>query len=695
MVPILLYLFATTLSAAGVRVEFDPRSVSIGPFPADYLTTSDGAQRTFRRVDLPLGDCTGRSSDCGELRLINQLDGFSPTARATVKFSGAINPDTLKAGVFYVWLDQLQNGRAPLKPEGRLTPMNQLIYDPSSNTAYGKPDEVLEGARRYALIVTDAVRDRAGDPVEIDPGFRLCLDGRVGASYCADVVAALAKAQPLVNPRRIVAASVFTTLSTTAWYEQASAIVDRVYPDFRPQREPLNLAGLRSVTLHQQVATGGGNRFEDSTLAVPAALLQQFGVGRVAFGSFRSPRFLGASRIIPALPTAGELPMPADTEQIFFHVWLPARPAPPGGYPVILAGHGINDDRFGMPTVLASAASAGFAVVAMSAVGHGYGPESTIRLQLADSTIEIPAPGRGFDLTGDGRIDAFEGCIFSIPGAPLGGRDCIRQTVVDYMQMVHTIRDGVDLDGDGTPDLNPLAITWYGQSLGSFYGTIATAMSPGISAGVMNTGGGYLLEAARLSPRFRPLFLVGPLAAREPRLLNTATGLEEDIPLRDEPVRIRTLPGAAAIQDMLERTEWLESLGAPAAVAAQLKQTPQPGSRPKRTLFQIALGDRTVPNPANSTLIRAAGAREQTSVYRFDKARAVAVDLLPDPHTFLVPIGPTSQALISLAALQQGFQFLASGAEQVPDVNALVRASFGVDLFEVPAELPERLNFIP
>jgi hypothetical protein len=102
----------------------------------------------------------------------------------------------------------------------------------------------------------------------------------------------------------------------------------------------------------------------------------------------------------------------------------------------------------------------------------------------------------------------------------------------------------------------------------------------------------------------------------------------------------------------------------------------------------------TVPNPANSSLIRAAGGREQTSLYRFDKARAVDSSLPVNPHTFLLPIGPTSQALISLATLQQGFQFLAGSGEQVPDANALVRGAFGTDLFEVPAELPEKTNFV-
>lgn len=691
---LLLVCLPALASAAGVRVQFDPRDPQTGPFPTDFLTTSDGAQRTFRRVNLPMPDCNTRPSDCGEVRLINSLDGFSPNARLTVRFSGAINPETLKGGLSYVWLNQLQAGRQPVKPEGTLTAANQVVYDPATNTGYAKPDLILEGARRYLVIVTDAVRDRAGDPVETDSGFQLCLDGRVGGDYCKELAEAVDRVRASVNPRRIVGASLFTTLSTTAWLEQAAAIVHRVGPNYRRQRDPVSLANIQSITLREQTATRGDNRFSDTVLPFPTALLAQFGVGRVAFGSFRSPRFIAPNQIIPPVPSSGEMPMPAETEEIFFHVWLPAQPAPPGGYPVLLAGHGITDSRFGMPTFAALAASAGFAVVAMNAVGHGRGPETAVRLGLRDgTTLEVAAPGRGVDLTGDGRIDSVEGCIFTVPGAPLGGRECLRQTAVDYMQMVHAIRDGMDLDGDSTPDLNPGAILYLSQSMGGFYGTLALAVIPEISAAVVNVPGGSLAEAGRISPVFRPVFTTSALATRQPALLNKGDDFDEDMPLRDQPVRVRTLAGAAELQDFFERVEWIESLGAPAAVAAHLRTAPIPGIRPKRVLFQIALGDQSVPNPVNSALIRAAGAQEQTSLYRHDRARTAVPELAANPHTFLVPLGPPQQQLISLAAAQQALAFLGGLDLTVPDVNTLLREAFRQDLFEVPAALPEATNF--
>ena len=83
-------------------------------------------------------------------------------------------------------------------------------------------------------------------------------------------------------------------------------------------------------------------------------------------------------------------------------MWLPKASAPPKGYPVLLAGHGITDSRFGMPSVMAAANNLGFAVIAMNAVAHGNGPKSSFRIQRNDgSVVEFPAPGRGLDLDGD------------------------------------------------------------------------------------------------------------------------------------------------------------------------------------------------------------------------------------------------------------------------------------------------------
>jgi hypothetical protein len=165
------------------------------------------------------------------------------------------------------------------------------------------------------------------------------------------------------------------------------------------------------------------------------------------------------------------------------------------------------------------------------------------------------------------------------------------------------------------------------------------------------------------------------------------------IPLRYEPVRVRTGAGLADLQDFYERVEWLEAAGAPAALAPHLRQATLPGSTVKRVLIQIALGDRTVPNPSSATLIRAASLQHQTSLYRHDVARAAAPGFSANPHTFLIPQGTPGEVLVATAALSQALEFLLGVGEFVPNPNGLVRPLFGRDLFEVPPAPPERLNF--
>src|ERR1700682_4891744 len=70
--------FAPTLAAAsGVHPLFNLQSTTQSPFPSDRFTQRDSRQKTKLRVNLPLPDCTTRPSDCLDVRLLNQLDGFN------------------------------------------------------------------------------------------------------------------------------------------------------------------------------------------------------------------------------------------------------------------------------------------------------------------------------------------------------------------------------------------------------------------------------------------------------------------------------------------------------------------------------------------------------------------------------------------------------------------------------------------
>ncbi len=675
--------------AAGVRVSFDPSRPEVGPFPTDFLTVPDTAQRNGLRVNLPLPDCKAQPSDCGEIGQLNLLDGFNPNTRITIKFTGPINPDTLRDGVFYIALDPVLPGRFMLGPVGQAIPIDQPIWDPSTNTAYAKPDSQLEAGRRYLIVVTDRVRDTAGDPVTADPNFNACITQGTATIYCAKLSSSLPHVQPLAAGSTVVSASVYTTVAASAWFEQVLPIVDKTPANFARTgtANTISMAKVSGITVHQHTGTNPDS-FTDNVLPATADLIAQLGIGGIAFGSFQSPRFADKSLSIPLIPT-NSAPQVTGTEEVFFHVYLPKTPAPVRGYPVIIAGHGYGDDSFGIASVIAAANAVGYAVIGMDAVGHGGGPKTSVIFTSTDGTkTTFPAPGRAVDFDGNNKFDLPEGCIILLPGNPVGGRDCYRQTVVDYLQLIHAIRTGIDLDGNGTVDLDPTFINYYGQSYGGGYGALLTAVSPDIKSAVLNVPPGSQADT-RMSVGQRPLAILA-LASRQPSLLNKGVDFIDDIPLRYQAVKLRTTPGAAAIQEFIERLDWLEAPGSAIIHAAYMKQATLPGEAIKKVLFQFAFGDQTVANPSTSALIRSAYMWNQVSMYRHDIARTLDPTIPLNPHTYLVPFGTTLQTIVGFAALQQGITFIASGSEQVPDANQLVHALTGKDLFETPTFDPEQ-----
>jgi len=275
--------------------------------------------------------------------------------------------------------------------------------------------------------------------------------------------------------------------------------------------------------------------------------------------------------------------------------------------------------------------------------------------------------------------------------------------VVDLMQLARVIRLGLDLDGDGKPDLDPSRIYYAGQSLGAIYGTMLTAVEPTVRAAALNVGGATTMDIARWSPSYRSLANQA-MGLRLPSLLNKGNGYDEDYVLPDQPVKVTTTAGAIAIQDVFETLEWLGMAGDPMAFAPHLRVSPLAGlSGTRPVLMQFARGDQTVPNPANSGLIRAAGLQSSTWMYRHDLARAKAPDLPVNPHPYLVlfvsldggaiQLPGLSGLAISLDAQQQIAGFLAADGATIADPNSLSRLLVGIRVFEMPGTLPVDLGF--
>ena len=141
-----------------------------------------------------------------------------------MNFSGPIDPNTLKPGVVFVWRDNLTSEEPGTGPSAQISAINQVIYDPATNTAYAKPNDVFGQHRRCALIVTDAVLDTTGNPALPDPNFTNCIQSPPN-DYCNGLQQVVQKLGMAALPGNIIAASIFTTMSVTAWLEPLSSVI--------------------------------------------------------------------------------------------------------------------------------------------------------------------------------------------------------------------------------------------------------------------------------------------------------------------------------------------------------------------------------------------------------------------------------------------------------------------------------------
>src|SRR6266511_5533403 len=174
-----LTIFTLTSSAVradpspAVHPRFDLASVTGAPFPSDLYTIADPRNRTGRRVNMPLPDCSTRPSDCNDLAVVNTLDGFNLLPRISVPFDVDIDPESVSSrSIFIVELAQEGEDTIVAKSVG----INQVVWDPATLTLHVESDEVLRQTTRYAVIVTNAIHDASGRPVQASHEFKRFID---------------------------------------------------------------------------------------------------------------------------------------------------------------------------------------------------------------------------------------------------------------------------------------------------------------------------------------------------------------------------------------------------------------------------------------------------------------------------------------------------------------------------------------
>lgn len=140
-------------------------------------------------------------------------------------------------------------------------------------------------------MVTDSVRDALGNQLVSTDAFRSCL-GAPKEEYCRQLSVAEPTVAAFFPGGKILALSIFTTLSATAWLEGARVAAQYVAPEVK-RVAMVRLRDFTAGILKLQTHTNPGT-FED--LIVPVSVILSGGADRLFFGSYTAPDFLDSQQ---------------------------------------------------------------------------------------------------------------------------------------------------------------------------------------------------------------------------------------------------------------------------------------------------------------------------------------------------------------------------------------------------------------
>jgi len=734
--------------AAGTYPRFELGAMDTSPFPSNLWTVRDHDQITGLRVSLIKPDCSVRLSDCEDIDILNTLDGFNLQPRIAIPFSGAIDPASVTSDTVFLLAiddddddrgrDRDRHGRDHDDDDDRgrdrdrrgrdrrndddatRVGINWIVWDPATLTLFVESDQFLAQVTRYALIVTTGVRDAAGNRIVASPEFAAFRHGhsddddddddddergsgdRRTRRYREAIEDALDAARRAgISKKKIAVASVFTTQSITAVAERTRDYVRSLgaRADFG-----LGPGGARTVFAFSQVTSivyrqhtrVSPDGFTNVNVPLNGFAFEPGTVGSLAYGRVTAPSFLRPDVTFNVVGTKEGVPPVTVMEDLYFNLLLPSGPEPADGWPVAMIGIGGQQSKESSPPLLAPIlAKHGIASMFINPIGRGFGPLSTNTVRLADSSVTtFLAGGRSRDVDGNKVIGNQEGGLALAPNLLLSWAHALKQTALDRMVLVRAVQLGMDVDGDGAPDLDADRMYYLGWSLGTQDGTPLVAMEPAFRASVLNAMAGPQIHLQVLGNQRN---IVGNLlASRIPSLINVGgIVFNENFPLRGQPPLVNTVAGAIAIQEYMDRREWAMQSGEQVAYAARLRTVPGNDAGVRGVLVQTAKGDMTQPNPVASRVIRAGGLEAYTTYYRHDLACAAnpcTTAARKNPHTFLIDgvLADAYFAAVTRGAQEQAAQFLASD-------GLVVIHPTPTWLFEVPIvlPLPEAQNFIP
>lgn len=518
--------------------NFNPGAATLDalPFPNNLLFSGsmDGT------LNVPLSPDPSDPANV-TLRALNELDGFSTVAPVLATFSNGANsrnssgidPATVIAGesvrFFEVQLVNpflnpaannpfaVENIQRELIPNvdfvARLSPT-----DPTGKTMVILPLHPLKPKTGYMVVLTNAIRALDSTPVVADQTYQFAryrgnhhrpIINQFGQSNFPQLSDAqaqqLARLQPLVLSQERAAASYGV--------ERGSLVVSWTF---------------LTQSIGDALATISADTGPTPSRLAPAGAITPLGLADVYSGAMEVSYYLEA----PLAPSEGPVilstqwrggndgpltrynptPVPPQPEiTIPMLVTVPSLISgftqPATGWPVAIFQHGLSENRANLLAIADSLARVGMVGVAIDLPLHGITDvndpfyadtlERTFNVDLVDN-ITLQAPP-------DGQIDP-SGIHYINLSSPLTMRDNLRQAAADLVQLT-TLVTTLDLDGDGSADLDPDQIEYIGHSLGAIVGVPFLAVESRVGAATLaNPGGGLaqlLVNSATLGPIIR------------------------------------------------------------------------------------------------------------------------------------------------------------------------------------------------
>ncbi len=449
-------------------IYFDPSGTGFYdmPFPNDFETDAQGH---------PL--LTGFPNPSDDVLLDRYLAtvrtevvGFGTNGPLYMRFTGAsISPSTLPrnaaasmtagASLYLVDVDPASPSYGTRVPVIWYYGITGTDYMPADTLAvspmYGFP---LRGATKYALVLTDAVKDTNGRPIAMPAMLRQALAGASGGAVPPGLIAVYKPladylSQRTISQDTIGAATVFTTQDPTG--------------DLRAIRR--FVSGLTGLSLSTISYDGTGASYVG------------YNYNYYVFGgTYTSTNFQYG---VPPYATeggsfsfnAGGNPVIQRWESLDFSLTVPSGTQPPGGWPIALYAHGTGGDHttFIYDGTAGILANNGIACIGIDQPLHG-------------DRVSPPLPPDQLDL------DSFN--FFN----PDEGRTNFRQSAADSFVLTRLIKQGgLFITAGISPTGSPITfdagdVVFVGHSQGGLTGTLYAAFEPDIRGAVLSGDGGDL-----------------------------------------------------------------------------------------------------------------------------------------------------------------------------------------------------------